>query len=78
VKWKELIAEFRCVAQLEVVAFRTAASNRRPGDATPLDCGLPRAGERPIAVALLKVVGDGSPKSRVVWDCSPKQVVNST
>ena len=70
-KWKELIAEFRSVALLEVVAFSTAASNRRPGDATPLDCGLPRAGERPIAVAFL-VVGDGSSKSRVVWDCSPK------
>jgi hypothetical protein len=62
--------------QLEVVAFGTAASSRQPGNATPLDCGLPRAGERPIGVAL--VVGDGSPKSRVVWDCSPKQVVNST
>ena len=65
--------------QLEVVAFGTAASSRQPGNATPLDCGLPRAGERPIDVAIFYwAVGDGSPKSRVVWDCSPKQVVNST
>ena len=34
----------------------------RPGYATPLDCGLPIAGERPIVRSLvLKAGGDGSP-----------------
>lgn len=34
----------------------------RPSYATPLDCGLPIAGERPIARSFeLKVGGDGSP-----------------
>jgi hypothetical protein len=34
----------------------------RPGYATPLDCGLPIAGERPIVVASCwKAGGDGSP-----------------
>ena len=34
----------------------------QPGYATPLDCGLPIAGERPIARSFkLKVGGDGSP-----------------
>ena len=34
----------------------------RPNYATPLECGLPIAGERPIARSLkLKVGGDGSP-----------------
>jgi len=34
----------------------------RPGYATPLDCGLPIAGERPIVRSFVqKAGGDGSP-----------------
>ena len=34
----------------------------RPSYATPLDCGLPKAGERPVVRSfVLKAGGDGSP-----------------